>query len=392
MTIQRLAILTRSFWPIVGPLESQIGLLAGEFRRCGHSVHLFTSQWEPDWSTDLKYREVPVRRVARTSGGSWGVSRFVKTLARDLIVNCRDWDAVIVVGGADELEAAIRAKEKGGPRQVVFRMDLRLKKSLQRGAGLRKKMAKLIPQADTVFLPQSGLAEYFQRYVKVSPKILSDVIADESFRPTDTREKFLLRESIGELHPLLLLAKRNILAVYNTDFDDDPSLTFLLEAWAKTVRRIPEARLWLIGDGPQAASAWQTINDLGISHSAVLVGNFDHGEDAYRAADFYIHPLANYDDQSGLFEAMACHLPVVFSECETTPSCLDDDQTGFGFEANSVSDCARALGRMFEMDSPRDRLGRNASAAVPTNHRLSRAVAQWQAVLESANCQSRAET
>ncbi|MEQ1904965.1 MAG: glycosyltransferase family 4 protein [Pirellulaceae bacterium] len=392
MTIQRLAFLTRSFWPIVGPVESQIGLLAGEFLRGGHSVHLFTTQWEPDWSTELSYREVPVTRVPRASGGTWGVSRYARALAKELVMECPDWDAVVVIGGPDELEGAIRAKEKGGPRQVVLRLDYRLKKNMQRGAGFRKKMAKLIPQADAVCLPQPGLAEYFFSSVKSPPKVLADVVDDESFRPTETAEKHLLRESIGELHPLLLLSKRSVLGVYNTDFDEDPSLTMLLEAWAKTVRKVPEARLWLVGDGPQAASVWQMINDLGISHSAVLVGNFDHGNDANRAADFYIHPLANYDDQTALLEAMASHLPVVFSECESTPGFLQNEQTGFGFEANSVSDCARALSQMFDRETPRELLGRNAGKAVPADHRLSRAVIRWQEFLESVNCPTRAKT
>ena len=392
MTNQRLAFVTRSFWPIVGPLESQIGLLAGEFLRGGYSVQLFTTQWEPDWSAELEYREVPVTRVARSPGGTWGVSRYAKALAKSLVKQCSDWDAVIVAGGPEELEAAIRAREQGGPQQVLLRLDYRLKKDMQRGAGFRKKMAKLIPQADAVFIPQPGLAEYFLGYVKSAPRVLADFVADESFRHSEAQEKYSLRESIGELHPLLLLSKRSVLAVYNTNFDDDPSLTLLLEAWAKTVRKVPEARLWLIGDGPQAASVWQTINDLGISHSAVLVGNFDHGCDAYRAADFYIHPLANYDDQSALLEAMANHLPVVHSNCESTPSFLRNEQTGFGFEANSVLDCSRALSQMLDRESPRELLGRSAGAAVPDLHRLSRALGGWQEFLDAVSCPTRAKT
>jgi len=86
-----------------------------------------------------------------------------------------------------------------------------------------------------------------------------------------------------------------------------------LEAFKKVLNVIPEARLKIIGTGPQYSVIKQRIEEMGLDREVELVGAVAHAKLGkwYREAAVLMFP--SYTESFGIvqIEAMACGLPVV---------------------------------------------------------------------------------
>jgi hypothetical protein len=81
---QRIAIISRRFWPISGPTEHFIADLADQFSTEGHRVELFTAAWQKGWPEECSFREFGIQRLSRPSSGPWGTYRYQRALVRAL--------------------------------------------------------------------------------------------------------------------------------------------------------------------------------------------------------------------------------------------------------------------------------------------------------------------
>lgn len=81
---QRIAIVSRRFWPISGPTEHFVADVGDHFSAAGHRVRLFTAAWQKGWPSECSFREFDVRRLNRPSSGPWGTYRYQRALVREL--------------------------------------------------------------------------------------------------------------------------------------------------------------------------------------------------------------------------------------------------------------------------------------------------------------------
>lgn len=110
----------------------------------------------------------------------------------------------------------------------------------------------------------------------------------------------------------------------------------LIEAWPHVRRRIPDARLLVVGEGPDRARLEAGIGDLAAGDSIQLAGFLGTGdlESAYRAADLFAMPCreeAGGDTEGfGLvyLEAGARGLPVIGGRTAGVVEAVIDGQTG----------------------------------------------------------------
>lgn len=92
----------------------------------------------------------------------------------------------------------------------------------------------------------------------------------------------------------------------------------LLEAWARTSKRYPEWHLVVAGR-PEVECVNKVeakIKEYGLQSSATLVGPQygQHRLEAYAAADAFVLPSYTEGFSTSILEAMACRLPVVYTE------------------------------------------------------------------------------
>lgn len=155
-------------------------------------------------------------------------------------------------------------------------------------------------------------------------------------------------------------------------FIDKKGLDTTLSAFAIIAACYPQARLALVGDGPQRASLEQQARDLGVADRVDFTGflpNRDVGKVLYDS-HLYLHPSRTTaaGDREGvpnaMLEAMASGLPVLATHHGGIPEAVTDGVSGLLVAENDASGLAAAALRVFEEQGLGQRLGLAGHEAV----------------------------
>lgn len=112
--------------------------------------------------------------------------------------------------------------------------------------------------------------------------------------------------------------------------------TYLVAAMADVVKKFPNSRLVVVGDGPEKAALVRQSQQLGLSGSVIFAGSVPNRQlpPYYRAADVFVLPsiVDSKGDTEGLgvvlLEAIAAGTPVVASNVGGIPDIVIHNKTG----------------------------------------------------------------
>lgn len=285
MKPERIAIISRRFWPISGPSEHFIADLADHFSRCGHDVTVLTAAWQKHWPEDCSFREFSLQRLSRPLSGPWGTYRYQRALNRAL--ETFQPDSVLMFGPGEDL-ASVR-KFVGDHVRCVLRVDHRhLTKNRAATRNLRLDLASTVI-CDSLRTRNELIARKIP--------LPSDVRLQVDGIPFDPDHKRSLvqqansRSAVGDAHPILRIEPAQPLVVTGAPIDGDGGVDDLVRAWQVVLESFPRAKLWLLGDGPRSRKIWETIAAKKMVYSAVMPGFFDDYSELFQAADLYVHPM-----------------------------------------------------------------------------------------------------
>jgi glycosyltransferase involved in cell wall biosynthesis len=141
----------------------------------------------------------------------------------------------------------------------------------------------------------------------------------------------------------------------------------LIQALAELARRGVEARLTVVGDGPQLAELRELADHLGLAGSVEFTGAVGQGEIVtyYERADVFAMPSFAEGVPVVLMEAMATGLPVVSTRITGIPELIDDGESGFLVRPGRADELASALERVLGATAEeRAEMGRAGRAKV----------------------------
>ncbi|NNG34657.1 glycosyltransferase family 4 protein [Nakamurella aerolata] len=131
----------------------------------------------------------------------------------------------------------------------------------------------------------------------------------------------------------------------------------LVRAWPEVLRRIPEARLLIVGGGKDRNRLQALVGQHRVAHRVILTGAVPSAElaDHFNAGDVFAMPSRTRGkglDVEGLgivyLEASACGLPVIAGDSGGAPEAVRDKTTGLvvaGRDLDALtSACTRLLG------------------------------------------------
>ena len=93
MSLPRVVMVSRRFWPLVGGAETAMAGLAASFQARGAATTLLTARWKPEWPLTIEHRGVRVVRIAQPARRFWGSARYMLRLAGWLEAHSFDIDA-----------------------------------------------------------------------------------------------------------------------------------------------------------------------------------------------------------------------------------------------------------------------------------------------------------
>ena len=147
----------------------------------------------------------------------------------------------------------------------------------------------------------------------------------------------------GTPHPHRARADRPPTAVCVAALRPEKGHDTLLAAFAEVRRAIPDARLVLVGDGPERPRVEAAIDANGMAGSVHLTGRVDAIWPHLADADVFV--LASPTEALGIaiIEAMAAGLPVVATDAGGIPELVTPGVTGELFAARDHRELARKL-------------------------------------------------
>ena len=153
-----------------------------------------------------------------------------------------------------------------------------------------------------------------------------------------------------------------------------------LRALVEAVARVPGAHLRLVGEGPERAALEEAARRAGAAVEFMGTVNNDAVPGLLNTATLFALP-SHYEGQpKALLEAMACGLPVVGADVAGIREAVRHGETGW-LCAPEAESLARALRVLLDDGALRERLGRQARAAIEREHALEAVVQRELAVI-----------
>ncbi|MHC4718483.1 MAG: glycosyltransferase [Planctomycetota bacterium] len=160
-------------------------------------------------------------------------------------------------------------------------------------------------------------------------------------------------------------------------FNEKKGFPFGVRAFARIAASHPQARLHIIGDGPQRPAIEAAVRDCGLGDRATFLGMLGGGE--YRAclleSHLLLHPsvtAADGDTEGGapvvVIEAQASGLPVVSSRHADIPEVAPEGRCSLLADEGDVEGLAAALDALLSDEGMRRRLGAAGRRHVEEHH------------------------
>lgn len=172
--------------------------------------------------------------------------------------------------------------------------------------GLKLAMKVLFPAAAGVVVQTNGAMDYFSKSVRKKCKVLPNAVNEEFMShdivPFNERKKVIV--SVGRL-------------------DENKNQKILINAFSYTIKKYPEYRLVLYGDGPSRGILEMLCRNLGILDETGLgadgkvtfMGSVDRIADRIADAEFFVLTSRTEGMPNALIEAMALGLCCISTDC-----------------------------------------------------------------------------
>ncbi len=158
-------------------------------------------------------------------------------------------------------------------------------------------------------------------------------------------------------------------------------LDLLLDAWARVLPELPEARLTLVGEGPLTPALQAQARQLGLDASLRWVPAARDMAAHYHAAAVFVLPSRYEGLPLALLEAQALGLPAVAFDCPTGPAEILAPSTGLLVPPGDVPALAEALLALLRDPARRARMAQAALRRQQTHFSPEQHLARWSALI-----------
>ena len=158
------------------------------------------------------------------------------------------------------------------------------------------------------------------------------------------------------------------------------------------IRDSVDARLVLVGDGPERPRAREIAERLGVADHVVFLGKHAAVEELLSCADLFLLPSESESFGLAALEAMACGVPVVTSDTGGLPEVVVDGEVGYLLPVGDFEGMAEAGTRILADDAVHRRFSEAARASAVERFATERVVPAYEAHYQRVLAASGSET
>jgi glycosyltransferase involved in cell wall biosynthesis len=157
----------------------------------------------------------------------------------------------------------------------------------------------------------------------------------------------------------------------------------LLEAIAQVRRKLPEAALLVVGEGPERSSIERRAKELGIADAVRMLGNRSDVPAVLATADVFALSSHMEANPVSILEALACEIPVVAPRVGSIPETVLENETGYLVDPGNAAMMAERIRSLLSDEPARERMGKSGRQLVANHWSLDKMVKGYEQLLAS---------
>ena len=378
-----LLLICWSYPPVIGGSELEAQRVCSALIRRGYRITVVCAGGDPmpavrDW---IDPEGVPVRIYASRWNGALKDIVFAARVAGMLLWERRNYQLVYFLMQGLHLATGL-------PVSRLLNKSILLKVS---GSGIIPLMARsfigrlelrwLRKWAYRVMVLNDGMhQEAIQQNFKDGQLYwMPNPVDTGEFAPCGGEDRRRLRSLVG-------IPAEVPMVVFVGRLAPEKALPSLLDAFVEIVRRIPEALLVLIGDGPERAALEQQTARLGLSKNIRFQGRVEPANipSWLQIADVFALVSILEGFACSLVEAMSVGLPSVVSDIAANRQLIDAGQHGFLASVQDANAIASAAIRLLEDSALRASMGQSARQRVIDHYSTGKIADRYEALISEA--------
>lgn len=331
---------TDNYWPRFSGMAVSIDSFKHELERRGHTIHVFASEYPGGYEKDREMGNTNVHRFKAhktpISDEDRLVNRSEKREVRKRLESISP--DIIHVQTEFNLGRMVRsyALEKKIP--LIMTCHTYFEQYIHYYAPwLPDRNARWIAKRytfnfynknDRLLTPSKLMKDVLRSYgIKKDITIIPTGIPEEEFSGT-SKEEEKNNSMFFETFPELKGRKR---LLFVGRIGGEKNVLFLLPVLEKVLKKVPDAHLMMVGDGPQKEEMKEKAEKMGISDRISFLGYIDRKDIkyAFTLADIFTFPSKTETQGLVTVESMICGTPVVAIGEMGTRNVMKGDNGGF---------------------------------------------------------------
>ncbi len=156
----------------------------------------------------------------------------------------------------------------------------------------------------------------------------------------------------------------------------------LVEAFAEVARRLPDAKLVLLGEGSERGAVERAVDAAGLAERVRLLGFCDDVPSALAGADVMVLNSAYEGLPLAVIEAMAAGVPIVAPRVGALPEVVGANDAGLLFAPGDAIGLAEALAALLDDATARARQGAAGRRVATERFSIDAAARRYEALYE----------
>ncbi len=369
----RVAMIISYFHPYVGGAERQAQQLATRLLEKGVAVHVLTRRL-PGSTPYEEIDGIPVYRATTIGHGALASLSYTASTLRWLSQHRSDLDVLHCHQPFSPMTIGLIAKALWG-KPVLIKLtgggshgNLR---EIQRlpFTQLRKRMMQRVDQFVAVSVEvETGLRTWCIPVERIAQ--IPNGVDTVRFAPPTPKDRQRDRESLGlDASSQITIFVGRLSAVKRVDT--------LLRAWKNVHQVYPNARLLLLGDGPERTALHALADELDLGQTLTFCGALRDVLPYLQAADLFVLPSVSEGLSNALLEAMAVGLPCIASNIGGNVDLINDGENGLLFRPDNVEHLTEVLLRLLQDDIKRREFGRRARKTIEADYSLDKVTEKY---------------
>jgi len=145
--------------------------------------------------------------------------------------------------------------------------------------------------------------------------------------------------------------------MHASNFRPVKNIPVVIQVFSEVRKRL-QAKLVMVGDGPEKAGAEQLAREMGVHRDVLFLGNQDCMEEMLPLADVFLLPSSSESFGLVALEAMSAEVPVVCSNAGGLPEVVEHGFTGFLHEPAHVAGYTASVLKLLANEGLRRTMGR----------------------------------